>query len=494
MELKDYLRMLRAHWVGVLVLALGGVAIAGLYTVTQPRVYAAGATGFVSSGASENPALGSVADSLAKSRAKSYVDIAKGLATAQAVIEELDLDARPSALIRDIAVEQPLDTVVIKITARSATPEGARDLADAWVAALAAQVESIEDPKGTDAPGTLRVVPIEGAELPRAPVLPQTRTNLLLGLVLGLLLGAAYAYLRSQLDRRLRSATAVERQFGVTVVASIPSEVELQHAAGTKGGLAVDPHATGSRPSPAAEAFRKLRTNLQFMDVDNPPQVIVVTSPRQGDGKSTVAANLAAAIAVNGQPVTLIDGDLRRPTVAESFGLVEGAGLTDVLVGRVDMKDVTQQHPDYANLRVLAAGGTPPNPSELLGTQAMRKLLRTLARTSVVLVDAPPLLPVTDAAVLTALADGALVVISSGKTLDTELGAALGHLDTVNGKALGVIFNRVTRNDSEGGYYGEYYGTRIHKESAPVTDGASEDPSSQVTKPEPRESRSPARR
>jgi capsular exopolysaccharide synthesis family protein len=472
MELKDYLRVLRAHWVGVLALALAGIAVASLYTITQPKVYAASATGFVSAGANENPALGSVADTLAKSRAKSYVDIAKGRATARAVIDKLRLRTTPASLIGNISVDQPIDTVVIKITARSGTPAGARDLADAWVAALAAQVKGIEDPRGRNAPGTLRVVPIEAAELPGAPILPRTQLNLLLGLVLGLMLGAAYALLRNQLDRRLRSTAAVERQFGTTVVAAIPSQPDLQHPVGTKGGLAVDASPGTSRPSAAAEAFRKLRTNLQFMDVDNPPQVIVVTSPRQGDGKSTVAANLAAAMAVNGQPVTLIDGDLRRPTVAETFGLVEGAGLTDVLVGRVDVDDVAQQHPDFENLRVLAAGGTPPNPSELLGTQAMRKLLRSLARKSIVLVDAPPLLPVTDAAVLTALSDGALVVISSGKTLDTELGAALGHLDAVNGKALGVIFNRVTRNDSESGYYGEYYGSTSRTTKSAAGDGA----------------------
>src|SRR5919112_4868917 len=181
MELKDYLRVLRAHWIGVLALAVIGILAATLYTVTQPKVYAASATGFVSTGANENPALGSVADSLAKSRAKSYVDIAEGRATAQAVIENLNLRERPSALIRDISVEQPVDTVVIKITARSGTPAGARDLADAWVAALAAQVKSIEDPEGTGVAGTLRVVPIEAAELPGAPILPRTQLNLVLG-------------------------------------------------------------------------------------------------------------------------------------------------------------------------------------------------------------------------------------------------------------------------------------------------------------------------
>jgi capsular exopolysaccharide synthesis family protein len=491
MELKDYLRVLRAHWIGVLALAIIGIVAATLYTVTQPKVYAASATGFVSTGANENPALGSVADSLAKSRARSYVDIAEGRATAREVIDDLAIDATPAGLIGRITVVQPVDTVVIKITARSATPAGARDLADAWVAALAAQVESIEDPQGTDVAGTLRVVPIEAAELPRAPILPRTKVNLLLGLMLGLLLGAAYALLRTQLDRRLRSTAAVERQFGVTVVAAIPSEPDLQHAIGTKGGLAVDPRAAGARPSPAAEAFRKLRTNLQFMDVDRPPRIIVVTSPRQGDGKSTIAANLAAAMAVNGQSVTLIDGDLRRPTVADSFGLVEGAGLTDVLVGRVAMEDVAQQHPDYSNLRVLAAGGIPPNPSELLGTKAMRKLLRTLSQDSVVLIDAPPLLPVTDAAVLTAVSDGALVVISSGKTLDTELSAALGHLAAVNGKALGVIFNRVTRKDSEGGYYGEYY---QGKPRAAASVGVTSDAQAPVATAGSRGPQSPARR
>ena len=222
-----------------------------------------------------------------------------------------------------------------------------------------------------------------------------------------------------------------------------------------------------SRPSESAEAFRKLRTNLQFMDVDNPPRVIVVTSPHQGDGKSTIAANLAASIAAGGQPTTLLDGDLRRPTVAESFGLVEGAGLTDVLVGRVEVEEMLQNHPDHPALQVLAAGGIPPNPSELLGSQAMRRTLRELAQNTVVVIDAPPLLPVTDAAVLTAISDGAFVVVSSGKTLDSDLGAALGHLEAVHGRALGVIINRVKRGDVSSGYYGGYYRAATVAEDAP---------------------------
>jgi capsular exopolysaccharide synthesis family protein len=499
MEFKDYVRIMLAHWLGVVLLVLVGLAGAAAYNLTQPKVYEASATGIVSNGKAADTTDASIGDGLARTKVTSYAAIATSTNTAEQVLDDIEAnsddptyaelqDLNPSGLTAKISVSQPLDTALITINARDTDPARAAALANAWVAALAQQVSELEgvDP-AVDKKG-LRLTAY-GSSQGASQVLPRTSLNLAVGLLLGLVLGFAYAMIRHQFDRRLRSAQEVEKQFGVPVIGLVPQSGHMRKDDGRALTLAV----TGSNASASAstaEAFRKLRTNLQFMDVDNPPQIIVVTSPRQGDGKSTVAANLAAAMAVNGQPVTLIDGDLRRPTVAESFGLVEGAGLTDVLVGRVDMDDVAQQHPDYTNLRVLAAGGTPPNPSELLGTQAMRKLLRTLARTSVVLIDAPPLLPVTDAAVLTALSDGALVVISSGKTLDTELGAALGHLDAVNGKALGVIFNRVTRNDSESGYYGEYYGSTPKKGSAtPAKDAVTS-----ATRTGSREPESPVRR
>jgi capsular exopolysaccharide synthesis family protein len=194
------------------------------------------------------------------------------------------------------------------------------------------------------------------------------------------------------------------------------------------------------------------------MDVDNPTRVVVVTSPLPGDGKSTVAANLAAALAAAGSSVVLIDGDLRRPVVAESFGLVEGVGLTDVLVGQVNMEDALQEVNGMSRMRVLSAGRIPPNPSELLGSESMARLLAKLAESHTVVIDAPPLLPITDAAVLTAVADGALIVISSRRTLDTQLRDSIRLIEKVQGKTLGVVFNRVTKRDSTAGYYGEYYG------------------------------------
>lgn len=471
MELRDHLRMLGLHWVGVLLIVALSVAAAAAYTFTQPKVYAADSIGFVSTGSASNPALGSIQDELAKSRATSYVDIAKSRATAQQAIDDLGLDAEPSALVGQISVEQPLDTVLIRITARDDTPEGAQQLADAWVSALAVQVQRLEDPQENGRPGIPRVVPYELADVPTSPVSPNPPRNLALGLAAGLVLGYGYALLRHTLDRRLRSPQTVESRFGVPVVGTVPMERSLDHDHGQERPQVVLATAEGSgRQRVASEAFRKLRTNLIFMDVDNPPRAIVVTSPRPGDGKSTVAANLAAAVALSGQPVVLVDGDLRRPTVATSLGVDEGIGLTEVLVGRVGLDDVLQEAGATPHLWVLPAGRIPPNPSELVGSKAMRSLIASLAERFLVIIDAPPLLPVTDAAILTAGADGALVVISYGRTVDTELEQALSHLQAVNARALGIIMNRTKRRGGGGYYYYDaaYYGTYEPAQDTPA--------------------------
>jgi capsular exopolysaccharide synthesis family protein len=456
-ELTDYLRIARAHWRGIVAFVLLGVAVAAGVSLVQPKVYQANASGFVSAGSSSNPGEASVGDSLAKSRATSYVDLAKSRATAQEVISALGLEQSPASLIGRISVTQPLDTVLIKISARAGTPREAQQLADAWVAALAKQVQAVENPTGK-AEQSLRIVPIEAAELPGSPASPNTKRNLALGFVLGLMLGLGYAVLRSQLDRRIRTAEQVDREFaGVTVAGAIPETTALVRKKGGLVPLAVTGPRKANDPAHSAEAFLKLRTNLQFMDIDNPPRVIVVTSPLPGDGKSTVALNLAAALSMSDRRVVLIDGDLRRPMVAESFGLIEGLGLTDVLIGSVEFDEVAQRVGGLPNLSVLAAGRIPPNPSEMLGSKAMRRLLERLAEHYTVIIDAPPVLPVTDAAVLTASADGALVVVSAGKTLDTHLRDALANLQAVHGHTLGVVLNRVAKGAGSG-YYGGYYG------------------------------------
>ena len=330
--------------------------------------------------------------------------------------------------------------MLINVSARGATPESAQHLADAWAQGLSEQIAKVE---GSTPDEGLHMQVYSSAQ-PGAQVLPRTQLNLVVGLVLGLLLGFAYALIRKQFDRRLRSSEDVQKQFGIPVIGLVPQSSQVRQSDGRQLFLAVTGAATSSSAS-TAEAFRKLRTNLAYMDVDHPPRVIVVTSPKQSDGKSTIAANLAAAIAIGGQPVTLIDGDLRRPTVADSLAMVDGAGLTDVLVGRVKAEQVMQDHPDVPGLRVLASGAIPPNPSELLGSHVMATLIADLAKDAMVIIDAPPLLPVTDAAVLTRAADGAIIVVTHGGTLDSELRASLDHISRVHGRTLGIVFNRMSR-------------------------------------------------
>lgn len=459
MDLREYVWMVKAHIVGILALTALGVAAAAGYTITQPEVYSANASGFVTTGVSSDGVSASVSDSLAKSRAASYVDIATSRAVAELAGDDLGITDNPAGLVGKISVTQPNNTVLIKISAKAASPVEAQQLADAWVKALSTRIAQLENPEGRDAPGILGVEPIEAAALPTSPISPQPQRNLIAGGLMGLAAGLLYALVRSRMDRRLRTSEAIEDEFRVPIVGLIPAH---RKAKKKRHGLEIAAETATDKSWGTGEAFRKLRTNLAYMKVDNPPQVIVVTSPNPQDGKSTTAANLAAAIALGGHPVTLVDADLRRPTIATSMGLVEGAGLTDVLIGRAELSDVLQ-HVDGmgADFSVLAAGSVPPNPSELVGSMAMQHLLADLATRGYVVIDAPPLLPVTDGQILTRHSDGALVVVRHGVTLDHHLRNALADLETVNGTVLGVVFNAVPPGGSYYGYYGQYHDQKV---------------------------------
>lgn len=471
MELQDYLAAIRRHWKGFAAFVLGGILVAAAITLLMPREYTASASGMVQSDANSTISNASISDFLAKSRAKSYVDVAQSRAVAERVIESLDLPDSPSALVTRVDVTQPTDTVLLRVTATATSPVEASRLADAWIHALADQVKAIENPTGTKE-GALTIVPLEAAALPSTPSAPRPDINLILGANIGFLLGLGFALLAARADRRLRSPEDVETAFDVTVAGAVPDSTEIHRDKGDQVPIVVTHDK--ARGSAVAEAFLKMRTNLTFMHVDKPPRVIVVTSPMPGDGKSTVAANLAAAFAVGGSPTVLIDADLRRPVVAESFGLIEGVGLSNVLAGQAEIDDVLQ-HTAIPNLDVLASGTVPPNPSELLGSVSMKRLLDELSQDAVVILDAPPLLPVTDAAVLTANSDGALVVISEGRTEDRQLAGCLSQLETVHGTALGVVLNKVSKSSGRSYYYSGYYYSGYYGSSdTPVDDGGVE--------------------
>jgi receptor protein-tyrosine kinase len=232
------------------------------------------------------------------------------------------------------------------------------------------------------------------------------------------------------------------------------------------GGITFDP-STRQRPlvtaldshAPRVEAFRVLRTNLQFVDVDSNAKVFVVTSALPEEGKTSTSVNLAITLAQAGHRTVLIEGDLRRPKAAAALQLDNAVGVTTVLLGRVTLEDAIQRHPE-SDLDVLASGAIPPNPAELLQSNAMSDLVKQLRDNyDMVVIDAPPLLPVTDAALLATHADGALLVVRYAKTTRDQLAQAVDRLAQVDAAPVGVVLNMVPNKRRAYGYgYGYGYG------------------------------------
>lgn len=450
LTLADYFRIARGRWKAIAAFTMALTVLAFCWTLQQPRIYASQAAAIVIASS----------DVIAVAKAGKYQSVGQSRLVAERVVKSLGLNTSPNALLGSVTVTA-LPDAQLSVTATSPDPATAQRVADAWIVGLVDQVEEIESIPAVEGTGVapvpgIRVVPLSEAVLPTAPISPDVKKTLGMGALGGLILGLLYALLRHYLDRRVRNSATIERRFGVSVLGTLPVDTRLEGKSiilddGTRAGK------PGKGSHAIMEALRELRTNLQYVDVDNPPRIIVVTSAVPAEGKSTVTANLAVTMAATGENVVVVDGDLRRPTMADVFNLVPGIGLTDVLSGNAELADVLQEWSAMPNLRVLGSGRVPPNPSELLGSLAMKKLLQTLAQNAIVLVDAPPLLPVTDAAILTRISDGAIVVVRSGQTTEDELGKALGNVARVNGHVLGTILNRVPTSGTDSyGYYSSY--------------------------------------
>ncbi len=290
---------------------------------------------------------------------------------------------------------------------------------------------------------------IEEASLPTVPVGPQWKKQVLLAAAVGLVLATGAAFLLEYLDDTVKSPDDATRTMGLTTVGAISR---------IAGDNPADKLITVRHPkSPIAEAYRAMRTNLQFSALDRPLKSLVVTSPNPVEGKSTTLANLGVVMAQAGKSVVLVDSDLRRPMLHKIFQLQNKEGLTSVLLQDEPSLDGHLQETGIENLRVLTSGPLPPNPSELLGSQKMRQLIEQLKdRADVVLFDTPPAIPVTDATVLAAQADGVLLVADAGRTRRNMARQAVENLRQVGANLLGVALNRLSPR-SAGGYYYYYY-------------------------------------
>ncbi|MFF2910895.1 CpsD/CapB family tyrosine-protein kinase [Paenibacillus sp. NPDC057934] len=209
--------------------------------------------------------------------------------------------------------------------------------------------------------------------------------------------------------------------------------------------------------SPISEAFRALRTNIDFSSVDEKIQIIMITSSGPEEGKSTVSANLAAAYAQSDKKVLLIDGDLRKPTAHKTFKLSNRYGLSSLLSKQADLEDVVQDS-GVPNLSLITSGPLPPNPAEMMASNRMTTVLQEMRELfDIVIIDTPPLLAVTDAQIVASKSDGVIMVVSYGKVKREIAMKAKSGLDRVGAKMLGVVLNNVKRKASEGYYY-YYYG------------------------------------
>ena len=456
-ELRDYVRVLRKRWrfVALLtLLALAGAAAASLLATPQ---YEARTQVFVSTQAEGSNSDLLQGSSFTQQRVKSYADVVTSPRVLDPVIADLGLQTSASELSDQIVAEAPPDTVLINVSVQDKSPAQAVAIANAVGDSFATVVSELEQPAdGSASPVTISTV--EPANEPGSPVSPDTRLNLALGLSVGLAIGIGAALLRETLDTTVKGEDDVRQVTDASVLGGIAYDPEAP-----KRPLIVQVDPQGSR----AEAFRQLRTNLQFVDVANHPRSFVVTSSIPGEGKSTTAANLAITMAASGARVCLVEGDLRRPKVAEYLGMEGSVGLTTVLIGQAELGDVLQPWGN-GNLHVLPAGQVPPNPSELLGSAAMEDLLRKLETTyDAVIIDAPPLLPVTDAAVLTKLADGAVLVVGSQRINRDQLAKAISNLTAVDGRVLGVILNLLpTKGPDAYSYYSYGYASYDGRESS----------------------------
>lgn len=440
MQLRELLRILADRWKLILLSVLLCVGAAAAVTALTQPVYTATARIYLS--AQDDPSKQSTATFIITSDdLETYVSVLDTPAVLDPLREELGM---PAGHPVDVSAVTNGNTSILDVTARAADPQEAAEVANQ----VGPQLAEVAGEFSVLAGSGQRVVstPIEPATAPGSPSTPDPVRNVGLALLTGLVLGVGLALLRNAMDTKVRGEEDVQG------LSEAPMLAQLPVGRRTKRGLTSlldEPH------GPHAEAVRRLRTNLMFVDVTTGGHAFVVTSAMPGEGKTTTAVNLALSMADSGIRTLLVDGDLRNPSVHRLLGLEGGAGLTTLLLGHALVDDVVQPVGD-TGLDVLAAGDIPPNPSELLGSEPMRRLFVKLTEHyDFIVLDSPPVLPVIDAVVLERLVGGLLLVVAANRTRKRDLAHALRQLTTVGASVSGFGLNLVA--DGKRGYgYGAY--------------------------------------
>ncbi|WP_409331716.1 polysaccharide biosynthesis tyrosine autokinase [Trujillonella humicola] len=453
-EFRDVVAALRTSWwVVVLGGALGVASTLGL-GLAQPPLYTSTTQFFVSTTGAGSATDVFQGSQFSQQRVSSYAELLTGAELAQRVIDVVELDLTPSALSSQITATVVPNTVLIDVAVVASSPESARRVAGAIGDEFIAMVEELETPRGGGA-SPVAVAVTDPPDLPDQPSSPRLLRDAALGGAAGVAIGVLMVLLRARLDRSVKDPGEVAELAGAPVIGTILRDDQLA------GQRRLDRVGL----SHAAEDYRHLRNNLQFLRVDDPPKVIMITSAMPSEGKTTAVINLAFTLADVGRRVTIVEADLRKPRVTRYLGLVGDVGLTNVLSGVAGIEDVLQKY-GTSDLHVLAAGPIPPNPGELLASTHMQALIEKLKEENdFVLVDAPPLLPVADSTGLAVGMDGVLLSVRYGSTRKEQVEAAAGALNRVGARTLGVILNIVTpkADAAVGRGYGYSYDERVSK-------------------------------
>jgi succinoglycan biosynthesis transport protein ExoP len=457
MDLFQYWRMIRQNQILIVVCTIAGILMASAVTFFTTPIYQARAQIFVSTPASslDISAL-ATGSSFSQQRVKSYAQIINSPLTLKPVIRKLNLKVSPEELAENVTSNAPLDTVLISLSVINSDPILAAKIANEIATQFGQTVTDLEL-QGIESSSPVKVSTVRFAIPAESPSSPNIPTNLAIGLIFGFGLGVSLSGLRRILDNSVKNEDDIE---GLPLLTAIGFDKDAEES----------PLVTQiGRYSARAESFRTLRTNIQYLAPASHPQVIVFTSALPGEGKTTSATNLALSLSQAGVKTILVEADLRRPKLQTYLRILKKEyGLSEILGSKFKVtasKVISSvQRDEKTGLDILFSGKVPANPSELLSSSRFDDLLRILRkRYEYVIIDCPPLLLVTDAALVSAKSDGTVLVVHAGMTKKPHFKGSLDALTTVGTTIFGVILNKIPEKsvNFEYGYrYGhpKYYG------------------------------------
>ncbi|MBA3942947.1 MAG: polysaccharide biosynthesis tyrosine autokinase [Herpetosiphonaceae bacterium] len=514
--LGDYFAMLR-HWAWLLV-TIAVIFGTTAYVVSdhQPRVYQASTTILVDEAKANADYQSTLLD---ERRAQTYAQLLTTEQLLTTVIQKLGLHMTTRQLGSMVAVKVVRDTQLIMLQVRDTDPQRAARLANTLATTLAdqtqntrasrfgiskdslqqqmsgldkqihqteaslAQAQTNNDKAKQDqlqasltqyrsiyanllqndvqlqlaeAQSSSSISQADPAIADTRPVAPRIAYNALIAAILGVVLAAGSVLLKESLDDSVKNPEALSVALGLPILGLIARIDRTK-----RSGLIV----VEQPRSPVSEAFRVLRTNFQFTGVDRPIRTLLVTSPSQDEGKSTLCANIAAVLAQSGQQVMLVDGDLRRPTQHKLFELTNRSGLSELFKQPLSELENVIRRTSIKGVSLVTAGAIPPNPAELIGSEKMRGILQQLqTQADIVLIDTPPVTPVTDAVVLAQRVDGVVLVVRSDVTKMSACQQAVAQLQHVGANVIGLVINDISPRRARyeyayRGYYNAYYGS-----------------------------------